>query len=87
LDFAVRALAKEAAEGGMTVEAIEAELTRLVRETPRHPAWVVALATGTACAAFGRLLGVDWPAFVPVLVAGSVGQYARHVLLHRGVNV
>jgi uncharacterized membrane protein YjjP (DUF1212 family) len=87
LDFAVRDLVKRAETGGMTLEAIEAELTRLVAVTPRHPAWVVALATGTACAAFGRLLSVDWPAFVPVLVAGTVGQYVRHTLLHRGVNV
>lgn len=87
LDFAVRDLVNQAAAGGMDVDAIEAELARLVKETPRHSPVVVALATGTACAAFGRLLGVDWPAFVPVLVAGSIGQYVRHTLLHRGVNV
>jgi len=48
---------------------------------------VVAVAVGIACASFGRLLGVDWPAFAAVLFAGTVGQYVRHHLLHRGVNV
>jgi uncharacterized membrane protein YjjP (DUF1212 family) len=87
LDFAVRELVNRVAAGGLDVAAIEADLAGLVRDTPRHPPIVVALATGTACAAFGRLLGVDWPAFLPVLFAGSVGQYVRHTLLHRGVNV
>ena len=58
-----------------------------MRDTPRHPAWVVAVAVGIACASFGRLLGIDWLAFGPVLVAGCIGQYVRHQLLHRGVNV
>jgi uncharacterized membrane protein YjjP (DUF1212 family) len=87
LDFAVRDLVTRAETGALDVDAIEAELTRLIKTTPRHSPVVVALATGTACAAFGRLLGVDWPAFLPILVAGSIGQYVRHTLLHRGVNV
>jgi uncharacterized membrane protein YjjP (DUF1212 family) len=65
---------------------VHAELDRLLRETPRHPVWLVALATGTACAAFGRLLGIDWCAFLPVLLAGTIGQALRHQLLIRGVN-
>jgi uncharacterized membrane protein YjjP (DUF1212 family) len=87
LDSAVRQLCAQAGQGGMSVEAVEAELTRLVQETPRHPAWFTALAVGLACAAFGRLLGIDWLAFGPVLGAGAIGQYFRHQLLHRGVNV
>ena len=87
LDQAVRQLAVRASKGGMAVDEVDAELARLVRDTPRHPAWVVAVAVGIACASFGRLLGIDWLAFGPVLVAGSIGQYVRHQLLHRGVNV
>jgi len=61
-------------------------IDRLARETPRYPLWVVAPATGLACAAFGRLLGVDWPAFLPILVAGGVGQWIRAKLHARRTN-
>lgn len=87
LDFAVRELAVRAAAGGMTPEAITAELERLRRDTPRHPPWLVAIATGAACAGFGRLLNSDWPAFVSVLTAASIGQGLRHWLIGRKVNV
>ncbi|WP_237151493.1 threonine/serine exporter family protein [Oryzibacter oryziterrae] len=87
LDQAVRALAVRVSKGGMTVEETETELVRLARETPRHAPWFVALAVGLACTAFGRLFGVDWAAFLPVWAAGGIGQYIRHQLLHRGVNV
>ncbi|KAA5602156.1 threonine/serine exporter family protein [Blastochloris sulfoviridis] len=86
LDLAVRRLAAKAAAGGMTVDQINAELAHLVASTPRHPAWFVALATGIACAAFGRLLGVDWPAVLAILLAGTAGQGVRHVLLARNMN-
>jgi uncharacterized membrane protein YjjP (DUF1212 family) len=86
LDHALRALAMRVAPGGMSVDAVENEMDRLVRETPRHRIWFVALAVGLACAAFGRLLGIDWLAFAPVLLAGAVGQAARHYLLRHGVN-
>ncbi|KIZ43843.1 MULTISPECIES: threonine/serine exporter family protein [Rhodopseudomonas] len=87
LDFAVRELVLRVAQGGMTAEAVEAELKRLQRETPRHSPLLVALATGAACAAFGRLLGADWPAFLPVLAGTAIGQGVRHWLGVRQVNV
>ncbi|MGO3934354.1 threonine/serine exporter family protein [Rhodopseudomonas pseudopalustris] len=87
LDFAVRELALRASVGTMAPEEIETELERLKRDTPRHPPWLVAIATGAACAAFGRLLGADWLAFIPVLAAASVGQGLRHILIKRRVNV
>ena len=74
LDFAVRDLVVRASKGGMTPDSIEAELERLKRDTPRHPPWLVAIATGAACAAFGRLLGSDWPSFLPTLAAAGIGQ-------------
>lgn len=86
-DTAVRRLAERVRVEGATVEAIQGDLDRIVRETPRHPEWLVDLATGTACAAFGRLLGIDWLAFLPVLLAGSLGQALRHRLLTRGMNL
>jgi uncharacterized membrane protein YjjP (DUF1212 family) len=87
LDFAVRDLVVRAAGGGMTPAEIEADLDRLKRDTPRHPPWLVAIATGAACAAFGRLLGADWPSFLPMLAAAGIGQAVRHLLIGRKVNV
>jgi uncharacterized membrane protein YjjP (DUF1212 family) len=87
LDFAIRNLVTRVAADRLDPGEVEAELARLVADTPRHPSWMVAIATGAACAAFGRLLGTDWPAFLPVFVAGGVGQRLRHHLLRRGVNV
>ncbi|ABD07629.1 Protein of unknown function DUF1212 [Rhodopseudomonas palustris HaA2] len=87
LDFAVRDLVLRVSRGGMSPEEIESELDRLLRDTPRHPPWLVAIATGAACAAFGRLLGADWLSFGPMLAAAGIGQRLRHALLGRHVNV
>lgn len=86
LDYALRALAVRVSKGGMGAEEVEREIDRLVQETPRHSAWVVAFAVGIACAAFGRLLGIDWAAFGPVLLAGGLGQYVRRLLIGHAVN-
>lgn len=86
LDHAMRALAVRVSKGGMTVDDVEREMDRVIGETPRHPVWFIALAVGLACAAFGRLLGVDWLAFGPVFVAGATGQTLRHEMMHRGIN-
>ena len=86
LDLALRRFATEISEFGSTPERVHSGLDRLVRGTPHHPLWLVAPATGLACAAFGRLLGVDWLAFVPILIGGTAGQWVRNRLLHRGVN-
>jgi len=83
----LRRLAERVGGGATTVEAVQADLDHLVRETGRHPEWLVDVATGTACAAFGRLLGIDWLAFLPVLIAGAIGQALRHRLLGRGMNL
>jgi uncharacterized membrane protein YjjP (DUF1212 family) len=86
LDHALRAFCVRISRGGMSADAVEAELGRLARETPRYSPATVAVAVGIACAAFGRLLGIDWAAFGPVLLAGCVGQYVRHHLRVRGLN-
>lgn len=86
LGSAVRRLAVDVSTSGGTPTEVHTELDRLIRETPHHSQWLVAPATGLACAAFGRLLGVDWLAFLPILVGGTIGQWARWQLLHRGTN-
>jgi uncharacterized membrane protein YjjP (DUF1212 family) len=86
LDHALRGLCLKVSRGGIGVDEVEAAIDDLVKTTPRYGAASVAVAVGLACAAFGRLLGVDWAAFVPVFVAGTAGQYARHLLRVRGIN-
>ena len=86
LDHALRALCVRASKGGMSVEDIEAEMVRLVRETPHYGPVTIAVAVGIACASFGQLLGIDWAATGPVLIAGAAGQYARHMLRVRKIN-
>lgn len=86
LDMAVRALVAQVAQRKMDIDSFEKELDDAINQTPRHPAWLVALAVGLACACFGRLFGVDWAAFGPVMIAGTLGQFTRHHLLHRGIN-
>lgn len=85
-DQAIRKLAARAAGGGMSPAEVTAEIERLRRETARHPAWLVALAVGLGCAAFGRLLGVDWAGFAATTFAATFGQGLRHHLLARRVN-
>jgi uncharacterized membrane protein YjjP (DUF1212 family) len=87
LDQELWRLAEQVSVGGLTTEQTRAELTRLATKTPRHSAWVMALAVGLACAAFGRLLGVDWPGTGPVFLAAAIGQFVRRELLTRHVNV
>ena len=87
LDQELWHLADRVARGELTTAQTRDELTRLTKHTPRHSAWVMAVAVGLACAAFGRLLKVDWPATGPVFIAACIGQFVRRELLTRHVNV
>ena len=87
LDQELWHLADRVSQGKLTTGQTRAELTRLATGTPRHSAWVTAVAVGLACAAFGRLLGVDRPGTGPVFLAACLGQFVRSELLTRHVNV
>jgi uncharacterized membrane protein YjjP (DUF1212 family) len=87
LDAALRALAARVSRGELDHAATRVALERLPRDTPGQPAWFVAAAVGLACAAFGRLLGVDWHGSVPVFLASTLGQALRGFLLARRANV
>ena len=87
LDQELWHLGERVARGELTTEQTRAELTRLAARTPRHSAWVMAVAVGLACAAFGRLLKVDWLGTGPVFFAATIGQLVRRELLGRHVNV
>jgi uncharacterized membrane protein YjjP (DUF1212 family) len=86
LDQEIRGLATRVAAGTLTVEQTRAELDRIARFTPRHSAAVMAVAVGLACAAFGRLLQLDWIGTGPVFLAAGIGQFVRRALLARPVN-
>ncbi|WP_319772228.1 threonine/serine exporter family protein [Breoghania sp.] len=86
LSHRLRSICARAARGEMTCEEVHAELAGAEKASVRYPAFVIALAAGIACAAFGRLLGVDWPAFAPILVAGTIGQWVRMRMVHFHVN-
>lgn len=79
--------ARRVSVSGLTVDGARAELARLAADRPRHSPWVTAVAVGAACAAFGRLLMVDWRGTGPVLIAAAMGQYLRSRLLARKINV
>jgi uncharacterized membrane protein YjjP (DUF1212 family) len=87
LDQELWHLAERVGRGELTTEQTRAELDRLAKKTPRHSAWVMAIAVGLACAAFGRLLKVDWLGTGPVFFAAMIGQFVRRDLLGRHVNV
>jgi len=86
MDQELRHLAARVAREGLTPTETRAELDRLVNQTPRHSALVMAVAVGLACAAFGRLLGVDWAGTGPVFLAAAIGQLLRRELAARQVN-
>lgn len=86
LDQELRHLAHQVARHELTVEQTRAELERIGKTTPRHSSLVMAIAVGLACAAFGRLLRLDWIGTGPVFVAAMIGQYIRRELLVRHVN-
>lgn len=86
LNQAIRGLVVTACASGMQPAEIRARLEEIVASSPRHPLWFVIAAVGLACAGFGLLLGTDLAAFLPVLLAGCVGQFVRHRMLHGGAN-
>ena len=87
LDQELWHLGERVARRELTTGQARAELTRLATRTPRHSSWVMAVAVGLACAAFGRLLKVDWLGTGPVFFAATVGQFVRRDLMGRHVNV
>ena len=86
LEQEVWRLARCVSRGELTLEQTRDALSRLEREVPRHSRWVTAAAVGLACAAFGRLLGVDWPGTGSVVLASAAAQLLRGELSARRIN-
>lgn len=86
LYHALHTLASRIERGNFTVSEARAELDHLLQDSQGHPDWVVAVSVGIACAAFGRLLNVDWPAVGPIFFAAAFAQMVRRQLALRKVN-
>jgi len=84
---AVRQIIRDLGAGKLDCAAAQAAIDNIPATTAAYPVWFVCLCTGVACAAFGRLLGADWPSFAPILVASAGGQWLRHKLLHLRHNI
>ena len=84
---AVTRIAGKVAAGEMDCARAQAMIDDVPNNTPGYPPSFVSLATGLACAAFGRLLNADWLSFVPIFVGAAVGQWLRHALFGRRKNV
>ncbi|MCL9775133.1 threonine/serine exporter family protein [Vibrio methylphosphonaticus] len=52
----------------------------------RYNRWVVVVMIGLSCAAFCRLAGGDWSAFMMTFLASSVGMIVRQEIGHRHFN-
>ena len=84
---AIRDTLRRIASGDLECSAAQAELDDIPHTIPSYPLWLVCFCTGLACGAFGRLFGVDWPAFVPVVIGSASGQWIRHALVARKQNI
>jgi uncharacterized membrane protein YjjP (DUF1212 family) len=87
LAHSLRELAGEVQRRKCTVSVAQARLNSLTQASPRHPGWLGDIAVRGACVAFGRLLGIDWVALVPVFLAAALGQWSRRVLAALQMNV
>ncbi len=84
---ALRSSAAQIRRGAFTCTSAREELDAILRSCPHQPRWVVAISVGIACAAFGRLLAVDWVALIPIFIASCLAQLLRDQLRVRHVNV
>jgi len=87
LDHSVRELARAVEHGELTAAAARSALETLAQDPAYYPGWLVIIAVGVACASFGRLLGLDWAAFVPVFIAAALGQWLRRQSAAHQLNV
>lgn len=83
---AVLHIVDEIEEGRLDWVEAETRLNQIPAGIHRYPKWLVCGATGLACAAFGRLLGMEWASFGPVLAGAAAGQWVRVAMLARGMN-
>ena len=84
---AVRHVIRDLVAGNLDCHYAQVEIDQVPTTTPVYPVWLVCLSTGLACAAFGRLLGTDWPSFLPTMVGAAWGQWIRMIMIHDRHNI
>jgi uncharacterized membrane protein YjjP (DUF1212 family) len=84
---AVLKVASETSRGQLSCAEALARLEAIPASVHRYPLWLTCAATGLACAAFGRLLGMDWPSFLPVWAGAAIGQWIRVTMFARAFNL
>lgn len=77
----------EVVAGHLDCDAALAKMAKVPADAGAYRTAIVCLATGLGCAAFGRLLGADTIAFAPILVGAATGQFLRHTMLSRKMNL
>jgi uncharacterized membrane protein YjjP (DUF1212 family) len=87
LYHALRSSATQINRGACTCGSARTQLDQILRHSPQHSKWIVAVSVGIACAAFGRLLAVDWIALIPIFIAACLAQLFRDQLRARHINV
>ncbi len=87
LAYAALQVVERIAQGGLLPVTAQTEFDCLRALPPEYPHWLICLAAGLACAAFGQLLGADPVAFAPTFVAATLGQWLRLWLAHSRVNL
>ncbi len=83
---AVLKIADATSRGTLTCAEAYERLKSIPSSVHKYPLWLVCAATGLACAAFGRLLGMDWASFLPVLTGAAFGQWIRVAMFARQMN-
>ncbi|MEO7934043.1 MAG: threonine/serine exporter family protein [Chthoniobacterales bacterium] len=84
---AVRQIIRDLIAKKLDCAAAQNRMDRVLETTAAYPVWMVCVATGVACGSFGRLLGADWPSFLPTLIGSACGQWLRHTLFHKRHNI
>lgn len=77
----------EIVAGHLDCDGALARIAKIPTDAGAYPTAIVCLSTGLGCAAFGRLLGTDTVAFAPILVGAAAGQFLRHTMLTRKMNL
>jgi uncharacterized membrane protein YjjP (DUF1212 family) len=70
----------------VTLTKARTELTSTLRDGSRHADWLITLGVSVACAAFGRLMGIDWRGVGPIFLGAALVQMVRRGLALHNVN-
>lgn len=83
---AINALSRRVQRGELNRFQVRAHLERISEMPPRYNRWLIVGMVGLACAAFSRLSGGDWPAFLATFVAASAAMFVRQEMGRRYFN-